>query len=193
MKIQRGLNPESKMIQITITTPLLSEYYNNFSGMMKNSSSDISEGLSVERVSNDSALVSFPLPEDSQMINQGEKALISMSPVVVDRLNDVISKFINCGLRKTLKNMEFLPLNNYDLSGLQDDIKAAIENKRNFCILRDYNEYLKMSEERKYQFTQKIIKYGTSEYADVALLIHSGKLDELREWLDPQLNFCEWI
>lgn len=50
-----------------------------------------------------------------------------------------------------------------------------------------------MSEERKYQFTQKLIKYGTSEYADVALLINSGKMDELRGWLDPQLSYCEWI
>lgn len=193
MKIQRGLNPESKMIQITVTTPLLSEYYNNFSGMIKNNSSNISDGLSVERISSDSAVVSFPLPEDSQMINQGEKALVSMSPVVVEKLNDVINKFVNCGLRKTLKTIEFLPLNNYELSNLQEDIKAAISNKRNFCILRDYNEYLKMSEEKKYQFTQKIIKYGTSDYADVAILINSGKLDELRDWLDPQLNFHEWI
>ena len=150
MKIQRGLNPESKMIQITVTTPLLSEYYNNFSGMIKNNSSDISDGLSVERISSDSAVVSFPLPEDSQMINQGEKALVSMSPVVVEKLNDVINKFVNCGLRKTLKTIEFLPLNNYELSNLQEDIKAAISNKRNFCILRDYNEYLKTSEEKKY-------------------------------------------
>lgn len=127
------------------------------------------------------------------MINHGDKALVSMPPEVVDKLNDVINKFVNCGLRKTLKTVEFLPLNNYELSGLQEDIKSAIENKRNFCILRNYKEYQKMSEERKYQFTQKLIKYGTSEYADVALLINSGKMDELRGWLDPQLSYCEWI
>lgn len=45
MKIQRGVNPESRMIQITVTTPLLAEYYNNFSGMIRNNSSSISEGL----------------------------------------------------------------------------------------------------------------------------------------------------
>lgn len=193
MKIQRGINPESRMIQITVTTPLLAEYYNNFSGMIWNNSSSISEGVNVERVNTDSAMVSFPLPPDSQMINHGDKALVSMPPEVVDKLNDVINKFVNCGLRKTLKTVEFLPLNNYELSGLQEDIKSAIENKRNFCILRDYKEYQKMSEERKYQFTQKLIKYGTSEYADVALLINSGKMDELRRWLDPQLSYCEWI
>lgn len=193
MKIQRGVNPESRMIQITVTTPLLAEYYNNFSGMIRNNSSSISEGVNVERVNTDSAMVSFPLPSDSQMINHGDKALVSMPPEVVDKLNDVINKFVNCGLRKTLKTVEFLPLNNYELSGLQEDIKSAIENKRNFCILRDYKEYQKMSEERKYQFTQKLIKYGTSEYVDVALLINSGKMDELRRWLDPQLSYCEWI
>lgn len=77
------------------------------------------------------------------MINHGDKALVSMPPEVVDKLNDVINKFVNCGLRKTLKTVEFLPLNNYELSGLQEDIKSAIENKRNFCILRDYKEYQK--------------------------------------------------
>ena len=193
MKIQRGVNPESRMIQITVTTPLLAEYYNNFSGMIRNNSMRIPDGVNVERVYSDSAMVALPLPSDSQMINHGDKALVSMPPEVVDKLNDVINKFVNCGLRKTLKTVEFLPLNNYELSGLQEDIKSAIENKRNFCILRDYKEYQKMSEERKYQFTQKLIKYGTSEYADVALLINSGKMDELRRWLDPQLSYCEWI
>lgn len=65
MKIQRGVNPESRMIQITVTTPLLAEYYNNFSGMIRNNSS-ISERVNVERVNTDSAMVSFPLPSDSQ-------------------------------------------------------------------------------------------------------------------------------
>lgn len=193
MKIQRGLNPESKMIQFTITTPLLSEYFNNFSGMVKNSSKDISDNLNVERLGSDSAIISFPLPDDSEMINQGDKAMVSMSPEVVFKLNDVINRFVNCGLRKILKTTEFLPLNNYELSNLQSDLKDAIANKRNFCILRDYNEYLEMSKKKRYQFTQKIVKYGTSEYSDVAILINSGKLDELREWLDPQLSFCEWI
>ena len=80
MKIQRGVNPESRIIQITVTTPLLAEYYNNFSGMIRNNSSSISEGVNVERVNTDSAMVSFPLPSDSQMINHGDKALVSMPP-----------------------------------------------------------------------------------------------------------------
>ena len=110
----------------------------------------------------------------------------------------VIYKFLNSAIRSEFKRVEFLTLSGYDLENLKQDVKNAIENKRNFAILHTYQEYLDSQklvpkgEKKEIQFNQVYVNYGTELYADVAILIQQGKIKELRKLVEPLFKLTKW-
>lgn len=114
------------------------------------------------------------------MINHGDKALVSMPPEVVDKLNDVINKFVNCGLRKTLKQQ-----NSFHLTTMNyQDFRKILNLQQRINETFAFSEIIKSIKNvggEKVSIYPKLIKYGTSEYADVALLINSGKWMNLED------------
>lgn len=168
------------------------------------------DGITVERESSNVASIIFPLPEDSQTrkLNEGnpesKMMAISMDGRKMGKIYETIGKFVNTALNKELKKIEFLPLNGYPIEDLKKDVENAIKNKRNFCIIENYSDYLEMrnggsegtgknKEDTKFYFNQLHMEYGTSEYSDVALSIMSGKLKELQENLIPKMKKINWI
>ena len=145
------------------------------------------------------------LPEElKSMLNQlSESGLsedvnvmaISMSDKAnpISRMNDLLNDFINSAVRDKFKTTEFIPLINYPHKNLKEDIITAIKAKRNICIVDDFENYKKSTEDKSLEFNQYFIKYSTSEYADVAILISLGKFKELIDTFSPKLKQIAWI
>ena len=106
----------------------------------------------------------------------------------MDGIMEIINKFTNSAIRKELKQTEFIPLEGYEEDLLKEDIKTAVQNKRNLCIIDTYESYLKNEEDRKYEYNQYRVDYGTNEYSDVAILIATGKLSEVRKLYKKKLK-----
>lgn len=200
MEIRNSFDPNEKRIQLIVTSNLLNNYFPNFSGMIKNSSKrlDLTEDqLRVEKTGKNTAIISFPLPVDSQVMKVDEqKMAVSMNPLSMEILNDSINRFCNAALRKTLKTTEFLPIFGYPIEDLKEDVKEAVKNKRNFCIIKDYQEYLDFSnskESPKYCFTQVIAEYMSDLWAEAVLLILDDKIEDLRKLVEPLYKKTEWI
>lgn len=108
----------------------------------------------------------------------------------IDRL---IQDFTNRVMKRKLSKSEFIPLYGYSVENLQKDIVEAIRNKRDFVVMDKYSEYVKFTKRDTETLNQFRVSYGSNEYSDVAIYIHSGNMKKLREiWL-PKLERQEWI
>ena len=192
MKVTPGFDPNSKKIKLEFKTNLLKKYYLNFEGMV-NSSSDVPSGTSVEQIEEDTALISFPIPQRSQVKNDEERktTFISIDPKSMEIFGDVINRFVNAALRKEFRTTEFIPLEGYPIEKLQSEIKEAIKNKRNFCIIDTYENYKRLKE-INYEFMQAYINFGSSDYSKTAILVHRLDIEGLRKMWAERLSIGSW-
>ena len=202
IEIREGFNPEENKISISVKSALIKKYFANLRGMIK-TGDGIPREAEVERIldaGGDVAVITFPVPEDSTFKKVDEN--VGAVGVNAEKMNvfySVIYKFLNSAIRSEFKQVEFLPIgSDYDLESLKQDVKNAIENKRNFAILHTYQEYLDSQklvpkgEKKEIQFNQVYINYGTELYADVAILIQQGKMKELRKLVEPLFKLTKW-
>lgn len=185
MKVSNGFDKDKGEVTVKIQTNLFKKYYNNFVGICKNRSVELPKSYKLEQQSPDTATISFPLPEDS---------IVKADSVGVDlgSLMSVVNFFAGSALRYELEHTEFIPVTEYPSEDLQKDIKVAVKNKRNLCVISSYSEYLKMEAEHRYAFKQTYVTYGTAEWAETVLMILNGEFEELKNYYEPKFVFTEW-
>ena len=192
MKFMPGFDPNEDKIMISIETNLLSKYYPNLEGLIETSEEIKDINIDVRREGETSAVISFPIDNiDAKKTNTG----VSVNQVEMKKIEKVVTDFLNCALRRELRTMEFIPLYNYPLEELQKDVKNAAKAKRNLCIIKDYDEYLRMESKREYCFTQYVVEKETDSWANAILLILEGEegLNKLRKLYEPKLSLVEWV
>jgi hypothetical protein len=191
MRIVGGMGEDGN-ISLSVTSPLVSRYFSNFRGMLT-SSKDSPSGLKVEKAGPDTAIVIFP-PGEVGMAGPAQGS--GMNSVMA-----IIRRFVVGSLKYRSKKTEFCPIldfsggepGEYSFEQLQKDVLAAIKAKRNLTLIDTYQNYLKNQKEMKYIFNQYDVEYGTSEYADVVLLIQLGKLSELQKIYKSKLKLTNWF
>ena len=200
IEIREGFNPEENKISISVKSALIKKYFANLKGMIK-TGDGIPREAEVERLDagGDVAVITFPVPEDSTFKKVDENVgAVGVNAEKMSVFYSVIYKFLNSAIRSDSKRVEFLTLSGYGLENLKQDVKNAIENKRNFAILHTYQEYLDSQklvpkgEKKEIQFNQVYVNYGTELYADVAILIQQGKIKELRKLVEPLFKLTKW-
>lgn len=197
MKLVPSFDPDKQRIVIMLECNLLDKYYNLFASLVLDSP-DLPKGTEVEQDNNGSAVVSFPMCDAEKKMtstspeNENSVQRIAIDQRKVEELNRIINVFMNEALKSELSMTEFLPLNGYDEESLKKDVRQAVKNKRIFCILKDYSEYLERTSSREYKFHQIIIEPGSEEYADIAISIYAGELDALRKKYEPKLTLVDW-
>lgn len=192
MNIQTGFDPDSKKMTVSVNTNLLKKYHINFKGLFQMAPKK-PNGLEVNIKSGNLAIVTFPVPDENIKVMDGGKGYVGIEKEVMDGIMGIITKFTSSALRKELKQTEFIPLEGYDEDLLKEDIKTAVENKRNLCIIDTYDNYLKNEEKKTYEFNQYQVNYDTDEYSDVVILIATGKLSELRKLYKKKLKKENWV
>lgn len=192
MNVSTGFDPDSKKITVTVNTNLLKKYHVNFKGLFQMAPRK-PKGLEVNIRSGNLATVSFPVPEENIKVLGEGRGMVGIDRDDMDGIMEIINKFTNSAIRKELKQTEFIPLEGYEEDLLKEDIKTAVQNKRNLCIIDTYESYLKNEEDRKYEYNQYRVDYGTNEYSDVAILIATGKLSEVRKLYKKKLKKETWV
>lgn len=183
MKFSQQVNPENGEVTMIMESNLLKRYYLNLCGLLENHKE--LKGLKVKRTGSNKA--SLCITKDIDFSNP-KKGL-----AIVNKLNQIINTFINSGLKKELKTTEFIPLNGYSVSKMQDEILKAVENKRKLCIIKDYKEYVNNGIEKgSYRFHQYMIDYGTEEYYNAVILISGGDFDTLTRMYASKLKEESW-
>lgn len=186
-------NPNSGNLEIKVELNLLSKYFANFEGLISMNKELANKGFSVKRENSTTAIVSIPIP-DSQITppNDNGVGTVRAEGTGIAEFFETLNSFVNSAIKKELKITEFVPLNGYPVENLQEDIKAAVKAKRNLCIIGEYDEYLEKQKTGDFAYHQYMIDYGTEEYADAAVLISEGNMDELQKLYKPKLTYTEW-
>lgn len=200
VEIKEGFNPEDNRVSISVKTALIKKYYSNFSGLIKNGTGT-PKGTVVERLDADTANITFPIPENSTFKKIDEtKAAVGVDSEKMGYFYSTINKFIQSAIRREFRTTEFVILGkDYKLEDTQQDVKNAISNKRNFAILHTFAEYLESQKpvekggKKELEFNQVYVEYGTSLYADVAILIQQGNMKELRKLVEPMFKLTKWV
>ena len=133
--------------------------------------------------------------ESAEVINRGN-GVISL-PVPSELLNELstgVNNFSSDCIKRISQSIEIIPLKGYDIDLISEDIKKAIENKRDFCIIRDYQDYL----DGRNIFTDNldiaIYKYLSDEYCNIVVECVSKKsLSGLRKLTEKDLKKPEWL
>ena len=192
---------------IEITSDIFSDYPDDDKKSMEKDLGDI--GLDVTFNSVNTIQVSIPMDlreiiegtaSGSDIVSEDEGSrLIRVDSSKLEksnelrRFNNALNEFITESLKKKLRSAEFLPLTNYPEERLESDLREALLANRDFYLIDDYSNYLKANSTHSYEFNQFRAPYRTSDWADIAILIDSGKFDELREIYTSQLENTTWI
>lgn len=161
-------------------------------------------GKRTSRSAIDSLLKDENLPEElkSSMKNLLNNSDIEASIISIDandmnssfgKVNSVINNFISLALKDRVITTEFLPITNYPDDGLAEDVVNALKSKRNLCIVDDFENYKQQMQLNTYEFNQYEVKYGTSEYADVVLMLVNKEFKEFRKYYTDKLVNTTWI
>jgi hypothetical protein len=195
MNIQTGFDPDSSCMTIAVETNLLIKYYTNLEGMFL-ATKNKPEGLTVTQRNRNTAIVAFPVPKSQiQVQKEMQRAMVGIDKRVMYDVMNVISKFVNSAIRKEFKTTEFIPLYGYSKDDLHKDIQEAVKNKRKLCIIRDYSEYLAMSQGKNgatYIFHQYMVEYGTPEYTEASILLYNKDMKSLRDMFESKLALENW-
>ena len=184
-------NPANGDLEFTIELNLFKTYFPNFEGLVKMDEKLSKCSAKVRQISPTKAIVAFPVSKDDIKRN-GDSAAVRLSSDSLQALYNVLNSFTRSALKKELNTTEFIPLNGYPIENLQEDIVSAVKAKRKLCIINDYSEYLEKQKSHNLVYHQFVVDHGTSEYADVVLLILDGDLDTLRKIYTPKLVETEW-
>ena len=215
MKIKPSYNPEESKFSIEFSTDLLKDYFFNFRGMVLESKI-APKDVEVVKKSTETALITFTVSQED--MKSSEKSIPeellskfgSMLGISSDNISrgvlvnsdniapfksiqSIIQDFIKKASIYIFSKTEFIPLDNYSIELLKADCINAINSKRNFCIVDDFIKYRKSMDEMNYVMNHLTIPFGTSEYADVAILILNNKFDELIKWMKPRLENKAWL
>lgn len=194
MNVQPGYDPEKRCVTLSVESNLLKKYFSNFSGMIVDDPG-VPKNTEVIQINEVTAQISFPVDDKSvvKMVSDN-KMSIGIDPNSINVFQTIINSFVSSALKKELKTTEFIPLYGYPKENLKVDIQEAVKNKRNLCIIKDYSEYLAMSEGKTnmYIFHQKIVEFGTPDYTEAAILLYNEKLEELRDTFEESLVLEDW-
>lgn len=198
MKIHSEVDPSGNIFMVTLTSYIFEKYYPHFCGMIKNLR-DSPKNINISKVESDSVMLAFPIPEgcaDTKDLGNG-MAKTSVNIEFMRPLMKEIDRFLNLSIRNITKHLEFLPVN--DLSGgyseniRKNDILQAIKNKRDFLLIDSYREYLENMKNATYCYNQVYVKYGTPDYADIAIWIERNKIKELKNYFKKNSKVVDWL
>ncbi len=135
------------------------------------------------------------VPEGNEIINKGNGVIsLPVPKQLIDEISDVVNKFSSDCIKKIMGRTEIIPLKGYGIDDIVNDIKTAIEKKRDICIIRDYQDYLDGKNIFSDGLDIAIYKYMSDEYCNVVVEC-AGKrsLSGLKKLTEKDLNKPEWL
>ena len=75
-------------------------------------------------------------------MKQVDKNRMQIPTEVAESINRVFNRFASEAMTKKSMSFEIIPLKNYDVENIKEDIKAMVENSRDLCVISDYKDYL---------------------------------------------------
>lgn len=203
MKLDMGVEPnetgKNKLV-ITVKSPLFPRYFEDFKHIVEENEREVADlppDIKVRNSGQGEALITFTIDHDPVDSSVPGRSLVKLNGKHMESINVALNLWVNVAMRQELSKVEFIPLHGYSAEDLKKDVQTAVANKRDFCIIRTYAEYLNSQKARTakdaFTFVQYLVKYGSEEYSDVAIALYNKELKELRKTYEDRLVQTEWV
>lgn len=184
----------SKKMMIEFKNSLLENYFDLLENCVQEhiKKGILPKDMEVQNLNDGRCLIMFhiDIPETKGM-KDGQR-IGALPKNMTERISRVIEEFRTKAMKQEFSSTEFIPLSGYPIESLQKDIKEAIKNKRNFCIIDKYSEYLRFSNGETTKLNQTKVNYHSNEYSDAAIYIYEGNLKKLKDIYKDKLTLVDW-
>ena len=195
MQYLRGVyDSSSHRLMVEYKNVLLKKYLGLLSDLVKEAKkvNYLPKSTEIKKIDEESVLISLPCTiEGAENIENGER-INNLPELVTDHLSTLIDTFTKKAMEEEMKEIEFIPLSGYPIDKLKEDIEQAIKDKRDLVLIDSYANYKKLANQEVLESKQCRFKYLDNDYADVAYLIHSGNVKELKKY-KSRLENKSWI
>lgn len=151
----------------------------------------ISPSKNIETIKNNdnnySIKIPYTIPEEAKSMGKGV-----IDKNLAKKIETLINSFTNKALLSETKRYEFLPLNEYNVEDFKSDIENAIKERRDFCIINDFNSY-KEFPKRNFRLLQATYEYMSDKYCDIAILGKQGKIEEIKKEVSEDMKEIDWM
>lgn len=188
-------DPDSKKLTIEFSSSFIKDHYNILKESFKESEKYFPKAPELKRTGETDCVIIISI-EIQDSVESSSKFMgfskMNLPESLTNNINIVINRFLDKSIKLELSNTEFIPLYGYPLNKLQEDIKEAIKNHRNFCLIDKYSDYLEFSRHNTMKLNQKKIEYSSDEYSNIAIDIYQGNIKALREKYMKELEEVNW-
>ena len=195
MQYLRGIyDSSSHRLMVEFNNVLLENHWDLFSELIAEASkkSYLPKNTEFKKVSSEKALIVIPYKlEGAENLEDGDR-IENLPSQVTEHLSNVLESFSKKAVDLEMKNLEFMPLSGYSLDQMKEDLIQAIKDKRDLVLIDTYSNYKKLVQKETTETNQCVLKYLDNDYADVAYLIYSGNLSELKKY-KSKLEVKRWI
>lgn len=135
------------------------------------------------------------VPQGSEIINKGNGVISLPVPShLIEELSNVANEFSSDCIKKIMGRTEIIPLKGYGIDDIINDIKTALEKKRDICIIRDYQDYLNGKNIFSDGLDIAVYKYMSDEYCNIVVeCVGKKSLPGLRKLTEKDLKKPEWL
>lgn len=196
-------DPIKKRFVFQYKSKLIKKYSGKFDSRLE----DLGDEVQVHKFSEDKTLCEISVPLEiydehiqHQLDDEGNKTgmiKVAIQPEDAEELKNYseeiqkrIFEFEKEVVMEETKNLEFIPLEGYPIEDLKKDVKSALENGRDFCVIDSMDSYLDFM--NTMTLNQALYKHGSDMYYNIFLAIHNGDMDELKELTIKSLKKKEW-
>ena len=196
-------DPIKKRFVFQYKSKLIKKYSGKFDSRLE----DLGDEVQVHKFSEDKTLCEISVPLEigdehiqHQLDDEGNKTgmiKVAVQPEDAEELKNYseeiqkrIFEFEKEVVLEETKNIEFIPLEGYPIENLKTDVKCALENGRDFCVIDSMDSYLDFM--NTMTLNQAFYKHGSDMYYNIFLAIHNGDLEELKELTLKSLKKKEW-
>lgn len=135
------------------------------------------------------------IPDMNQVIDKGNGIMsIPVPKDILDELTSVVNMFSSDCIKKIMGKTEIIPLKGYSIIDIAEDVRNAISNKRDICIIRDYQDYLDGKNIFSDGLEIAIYKYLSDTYCNIAIeCVSNHSLKGLKKLTEGDLKVPEWF
>lgn len=195
MQYLRGIyDSSSHKLIVEFKNLLLEKYWELLLNLVKEAgnSSYLPKDIELKKVDSGKALVIIPCTIEGVENYRDGQRIKNLPDIVTEHLSSVLETFSRRALEEELEKIEFIPLSGYSMDKLKEDIELAIKDKRDLVLVDTYDNYRKLVKQKTAELNQCRFEYLDNDYADVAFLIHSGNIKELKKYRS-RLEKTSWI
>lgn len=111
----------------------------------------------------------------------------------IDLIVETLEDFEEDAIMEKSGQYEIIPLEGYSVENIIEDIKSAVHDKRNLCIIDTYDNYQRYNKGELFEINHVKFEYLSDDYNDTVCYCLMGDIKGLGMKVIDKMSLGEWI